>query len=122
MDEALAGGLIGGGAIFLSGLFLTWLAGRMAEGRFKRNKWVGIRTPSTMNSDNAWAAAHEAAAPLMSNAGTLGALGGLLSIIAALLGGSEGVVIGLTLGGGGVMSVLLIAATIRGARAAREAE
>ncbi len=120
MDDALAGGLVGGGAIFLAGLFILWIGGRMADRRFGRNRWAGIRTPSTMKSDEAWAVAHEVAAPLMTNAGTLGAAGGLTGIVAALLGAGEGVVVGLVLAGTALMTVLLLAATIKGARAARE--
>ena len=94
----------------------------MAEGRFKRNRWAGIRTPSTMKSDEAWAAAHETGAPLMQSAGVLGATGGLTGMIAGLLGGGEGIVVGLILAGAAAMTVLLILATVRGARAARELE
>ena len=122
MSEALAGGLIGGGSMLVTGLLIMWMGNRMAEGRFKRNGWAGIRTPSTMKSDEAWLAAHEAGAPLMSAAGTFGARGGLLGIIAGLLGASEGVVLGLILGGALVMTVLLIVATVRGARAARQVQ
>lgn len=32
-----------------------------ANGRLRRNQWAGIRTPSTMRSDLAWAAGHRAA-------------------------------------------------------------
>jgi len=120
MTDAMAGGLIGGGSIFLSGLFIMRMATRMGDGRFKRNRWAGIRTPSTMKSDEAWRTAHEAGAPLMRSAGTLGAAGGLTGIVASLLGGSEGVVVGLILAGVAAMTVLLILATVRGARAARE--
>lgn len=34
---------------------------RAASGRLARNQWVGIRTPSTMGSDQAWVAGHRAA-------------------------------------------------------------
>ena len=116
----MAGGLIGGGSIFVSSLFMMWMATRMGDGRFKRNRWAGIRTPSTMKSDEAWQIAHETGAPLMQSAGVLGAAGGLTGIVAALLGGSEGVVVGLILAGVVAMTILLILATVRGARAARE--
>ena len=106
--------------MLLSGLLIMWMGGRMANRRLKRNKWAGIRTPSTMKSDEAWFIAHEAGAPLMTTAGTLAAAGGLTGIVAALLGGSEGVVAGLILAGALLMTVLLIVATVRGARAARE--
>ena len=108
--------------MLVCGFFIMWMGSRMADRRFKRNKWAGIRTPSTMKSDEAWYVAHDAGAPLMSAAGTLGAAGGLTGIVAALLGASEGLVVGLILGGVVLMSLLLIAATVRGARAARRVE
>jgi uncharacterized membrane protein len=45
---------------FLTALLITidWAA---ANGRLRRNQFVGIRTPSTMRSDLAWAAGHRAA-------------------------------------------------------------
>lgn len=122
MDETLAGALIGGGMIFLSGLLVMWLAGRMAAGRFKRNKWAGIRTPSTMKSDEAWAVAHEAGAPLLSIGGTIGAAGGLTSLTAALMGAGDGLVFGLIMGGALGMAAFAIAGTVKGARAAREVD
>jgi len=108
--------------MILAGIFMMWMGNRMADRRFKRNKWAGIRTPSTMKSDESWFTAHEVGAPLMHAAGTLGAAGGLTGIVAALLGASEGVVVGLILGGALLMTVLLILATVRGAMAAREVE
>lgn len=46
--------LIAGGAIVA---FMA-LLGR--DGRLPRNRWAGIRLPSTMRSDKAWYAAHKA--------------------------------------------------------------
>jgi hypothetical protein len=40
---------------------LIAVAWRAANGRLKRNQWTGIRTPSTMRSDQAWVAGHRAA-------------------------------------------------------------
>lgn len=40
---------------------LITVNGRAASGQLKRNPWTGIRTPSTMRSDQAWVAGHRAA-------------------------------------------------------------
>lgn len=49
---------------FLTALLITidWAA---ANGRLRRNQFIGIRTPSTMRSDRAWIAGHRAALRLM---------------------------------------------------------
>ena len=120
MDDTLAGGLIAGGAMFASGLVIMWMGNRMTDRRFGPNKWAGIRTPSTMKSDEAWYAAHDVGGPWMSRGGLLAAVGGLASMLAAALGASEGWVFGLVMAGTIPMVVMLIAATVLGARAARE--
>jgi uncharacterized membrane protein len=122
MDDALIGGLIGGGTMLVSGLVIMWLAGRMATGRLRRNMWAGIRTPSTMKSDEAWNAAHEAAAHLTNVAGILAALGGLTGMTAGLLGFGPGVVTGLILGGAVLMLIVVLVAAVKGVRVARHVE
>lgn len=46
--------------VFLTALLIAidWAA---AKGRLRRNQFVGIRTPSTMRSEQAWIAGHRAA-------------------------------------------------------------
>lgn len=53
----LSGALV---LIVLTALLIT-LNWSGAHGWLRRNRWVGIRTPSTMHSDHAWAAGHRAA-------------------------------------------------------------
>ena len=120
MEDTLAGGLIVGGAMFLSGLLIMWMGNRMTDGRFAPSKWAGIRTPSTMKSDEAWYAAHEVGGPWMSRGGLVAAAGGLTSMLAGALGFSEGWVAGFVLAGTLPMIVMLFMATFLGARAARE--
>ena len=49
---------------------IVMVFGRMAaKGRLPRNLFAGIRLPSTMRSDEAWRAGHEAAASSLTTAG-----------------------------------------------------
>ncbi|WP_091503249.1 SdpI family protein [Microbacterium sp. cf332] len=41
-----------------SGAAIIWMARAAASGKLKRNSLAGIRTPTTMASDEAWLAAH----------------------------------------------------------------
>jgi uncharacterized membrane protein len=64
MDERLEATVLAGFLAFvpiLTTVSLIGLASRAAKGRLRRNQWAGIRTPSTMESDQAWAAGHRAA-------------------------------------------------------------
>lgn len=106
--------------MFLSGLVIIWMGNRMTDGRFSPNKWAGIRTPSTMKSDEAWYAAHEVGGPWMSRGGLVAAVGGLTGMLAATFGFSEGWVAALILAGTLPMIVMLVMATFLGAKAARE--
>lgn len=69
--------LVLGGVLLLSGLLLIVAGRRAAVGRLPRNWIVGIRTTRTMASDEAWQAAHLAAAGSFSVAGYVAVMGGL---------------------------------------------
>ena len=105
--------------MLLSGLLITWMGNRMTDGRFGRNKWAGILTPSTMKSEAAWYAAHEVGGPWMNSGGLLAAVGGLTGMLAAALGFSEGWIFGFILAGALMMIVMLLMATALGTAAAR---
>jgi hypothetical protein len=47
---------------------VDWAA---ANGRLQRNQWAGIRTPSTMRSDQAWVAGSATRSALKTSATTL---------------------------------------------------
>ncbi|MCH9837192.1 SdpI family protein [bacterium] len=50
------------GATFVAlGLVLWCLAAGTADGRIGKNSYAGIRLPSTMHSEDAWVAGHQAA-------------------------------------------------------------
>jgi len=67
---------------YSSGGIIMIVVGRLAAaGRLPRNLLVGIRIPSTMRSDEAWMAGHQAAASAL----TVGGFGPIAAGIVALL-------------------------------------
>lgn len=100
----------------LAGVIVVWVAIRMWRGRVPRNWAVGVRTPATMRSDAAFAAANQAAAPLTSAGGAVLAAGGVLA--AALPRHLAGAFI---FGGVGVFLVLCLIGAAIGVRASRSA-
>ncbi len=65
-------GLLVGAALLLGGAALVWISWAGSQRALRPNGWVGLRLPSTRRSDDAWYAAHQAAA------GPLGVGGGVL--------------------------------------------
>lgn len=61
------------------GLVVVVLGRMAAQGRLPRNLFAGIRIPSTMRSDEAWRAGHEAAVSALTVAG----LGPMLTALVA---------------------------------------
>lgn len=91
-----------------AGAALIWVANAGASGRLKRNQLAGIRTPSTLASDEAWLAAHVRAKrptlitgglsiaialstflPVPTEALTLGVLGGGILMLFVMLWGAR---------------------------------
>ena len=69
-----------GTIIILVGLMLTVVAWRTGRGKLGRNRKAGIRTATTLASDEAWLAVHRAAEPWSLAGGGAMIIGGLLAI------------------------------------------
>ncbi|MCA1008249.1 SdpI family protein [Rhodococcus hoagii] len=102
----------------IAGIAIAWTSRAAASGRLGRNSYAGIRTPTTMHSDETWTAAHRASRPWTD-------IGGGLSIVAglgALVPMPESMLTML----GGIGAACLLGFTLSGAwvgvRAAREVE
>jgi hypothetical protein len=60
LEAMVQAGVLSFVTIFTTALFIA-LARRAVNGRLQRNHWIGIRTPSTMRSNQAWVAGDRAA-------------------------------------------------------------
>ncbi|MEV5572750.1 SdpI family protein [Spirillospora sp. NPDC052269] len=66
---------VAGLAVLVSGL-------AAASGRLRRNAFVGIRTRTSMSSDEAWAIVHDAGGPWITAAGLALLIGGVVTATA----------------------------------------
>ena len=98
-----------------AGLLLMWIGRKASTGTLQRNWVAGIRTTTTLASDEAWMAAHVAGGPAMTWAGVASVLAGL----ALLVRPSDAVGLVIVLAGTGVMLALVVVSAVKGQRAAR---
>ena len=73
--------IFAGTAMVLGGIALVVLGVLGRTGKLTRQSIVGLRTKATLASDEAWNAAHEAAADWVVGAGAILAAGGVLVIL-----------------------------------------
>jgi hypothetical protein len=105
--------LVGAVAVAAGGV-LIWVAAASWQGRLQRNALAGLRTPSTMRSDEAFLVANKAAAPFAAAGGVAMALGGVVAMVVPKH------LFGLPLFGGVILglALLLVGAAV-GVRAVR---
>jgi hypothetical protein len=65
----------------ISGLVQTFVSIRASDGRLKRNRLAGIRTRATMETEDTWLRAHQAARPFGLRAGQAFVLSGLVVVV-----------------------------------------
>lgn len=99
-----------------AGILLVWLARATASGRLKRNPAAGIRIPATMESEEAWRAAHIRARRPTECAGATSIVSGLV----ALLPLPDALLWSAVLVGSVVMLALVLHGARVGNRAAKE--
>ena len=69
-----------GWLLVVAGIAIVATAAMARAGRLSRQSWIGIRTRTTMTTDEAWYAAHEAGGAWIIAGGAIMALGGLLVV------------------------------------------
>jgi ABC-type sugar transport system permease subunit len=72
--------------LVLVGSALVLLARRSRSGKLRRNRFAGVRTATTMSSDEAWHAAQRASAGFTLLAGCGAIAGGLVVAVVVLVG------------------------------------
>ncbi|WP_407319240.1 SdpI family protein [Isoptericola halotolerans] len=81
MDEMLPVRILLAVVMLGAGVLLVRTARAAASGRLRRNQLAGIRTPSTMASDEAWLVAHVRAERPTTLAGWTAAASGLFALL-----------------------------------------
>lgn len=118
MSDDLAARVVLVVVMVATGVVLLATARAGADGRLRRNGLVGIRTPATMASDEAWRAGHVAAEPATRWAGWVAIASG----VPALLPVAVGVGVGSVLAGSAAVLALVVRGAVVAGRAARAAD
>jgi hypothetical protein len=95
---------------------------RAASGRLPRNQWVGIRSPSTMRSEQAWVAGHQAAQRLIPVYLLITVAAWVGLGWAALYGSTPAAVINAALGSFVALIAAVIVAAVLAGKAAKSAD
>lgn len=106
--------IVPGVILIVAGLGLIWLAVVSWQERLPRNGLAGVRTRTTMRSDQAFRVANKVAAPLTAAGGVVFALGGVLTLL--LPKSTAGPVL---LGSALAAAAICIVGGLRGVRACR---
>lgn len=103
------------GALILAAFAIIAIARRGAYGKLPRNHWAGIRTPTTLASDEAWDGVHRLAAPGMIRVGRSTFLIGIFALFVDPEADSilSIVVVGLTL----AIAVAVVGVSVKALRA-----
>jgi uncharacterized membrane protein len=102
--------------IVLAGLLVVWIAIRSRQGRLSRNYIAGIRTPSTMRSDEAFRIANKTAAPFSLAAGLLFIVSGAVTAVVPHHTASVVLPAGVV-----IAAIVAVVGGVKGVRAARAA-
>ena len=104
-------------SLIVGGLVVGWVGLRTARNQLPRNWVAGLRTRTTMASDEAWYAGQRAGAGYVVAAGVVGVATGVIALFF-----SDPVAAAIILGGTALLLGLVVVGGVKGQRAAREFE
>ena len=67
---------------FLAGLVVLWVGIKSGQGTLPENKWIGIRTPELLASDESWIEGHKAASPYLKASSLPLFIGAIICLVA----------------------------------------
>jgi uncharacterized membrane protein len=100
--------------VVLAGVLIVWIAVRSWQGRLSRNFFAGVRTASTMRSDEAFRTANKIAAPFSAVGGLLFVVTGVVATVVPAHTASAVLLTGVL-----VAAIVMVAGAARGVRAVR---
>lgn len=101
--------------LLVAGVLVLWTAYRAYREMLPMNFWIGIRTATTLRSEEAWRAGHAAAAVPIS----VGGIGLIVAVAAAVFAGEEYAVYAAMAGCAWIVVWLIIGSVAAGRAASR---
>lgn len=121
-SQDILGPMVIGVLFVIGGLAMLVMGVRIRAGKLHRNRWAGMRTTASMQSDEAWDAAQRATLPSLWIAAPILIAIGAVDIGIGVVGGFDQVVIALS-----VLAILVVVAMavfqmVKGTAAAKAAD
>jgi uncharacterized membrane protein len=111
------------GALFaLVGVAMLVIGARINDGRLPRNRWVGMRTSTTMRSEEAWDAAQRATLPSLWITGPVLIVLGAVDIVVGFVGGHDRLATGVSVVAIVVVIAMAVHQMVKGTAAANAAD
>ena len=120
--EDLLGPVVIGVLFALVGAAMLVTGARIRAGKLPRNRFVGMRTSTTMRSDEAWDAAQRATLPSLWIAGSVLIVLGAVDIVVGFVGGHDRLVIGVSVVAIVVVILMAVYQIVKGTAAANAAD
>jgi SdpI/YfhL protein family len=120
--EDILGPVVIGVLFALVGLAMLVIAVRIRDGKLHRNRWMGMRTSTTMRSEEAWDAAQRATLPSLWITGPVLLVLGAVDIAVGYVGGHDRLATGVSVVAIVVVILMAVYQMVKGTAAANAAD